>query len=144
MISSHHLSHAKNRKAYLGSIQLSSTSSYGVRALALPFSRGFSCPSTTHIEGILNFFTPCVVKNIKSFLIPCKKTLLIISRAFLYRKLPAHGHANSTFFITLSTLSSLRRHMVFNSNLFSQGLADISSHFRGDVQCIHGLVDIQP
>ena len=28
--------HAKNRKAYQGSLQVSSTSRYGVRALALP------------------------------------------------------------------------------------------------------------
>ena len=49
-----------------------------------------------------------------------------------------------TLSVTLSTIPSLRLHMVFNSSLFSQGLADISSHFRGDVQCIHGLVDIQP
>ena len=49
-----------------------------------------------------------------------------------------------TLSVTLSTIPSLRLHMVFNSSLFSQGLADISPHFRGDVQRIHGLVDIQP
>ena len=76
----------------------------------------------------------------ENFLIPCKKTLLIISRAFLYRELPAHGHANSTSFITLSTLSLLRLHMVFSSSLFSQGFTYVSPHFRGDIQRIHGLV----
>lgn len=45
-----------------------------------------------------------------------------------------------TLSATLSTIPSLRLHMVFNSSLFSQGLTYVSPHFRGDIQRIHGLV----
>ena len=62
--------HAKNRKAYQGSLQVSSTSRYGVRALALPqymgaarylsLKRGKSCERSSLLLFCLLFFGYCI------------------------------------------------------------------------------------
>ena len=59
--------HAKNRKAYQGSLQVSSTSRYGVRALALPqymgaarylsLKRGKSCERSSLLLFCLPFLS---------------------------------------------------------------------------------------